>query len=185
MVRIEEESRNGEKNPSQEGFESFYKSHYNLVLRYLIRRVNSLQDAEDITGKVFLYCYEKWESYDPSKASQATWLFMVVRSKWIDFLRSHRVCTSLDSLDTFLELEDDPIKDAIRVQAIRDELTKALKELPDKQRMAVIMRYFGNYSDEIIAERLDTTIGNVRVIIHRGIKRLSSETSLRQLYAHD
>ena len=162
-------------------YESFYKAYYRMVLGYLRKKTKSLADAEDIAGKVFLYCFEKWETYDPSKASQATWLFMIVRSRWTDFLRTNRVFVDIDELDEILTNGEDQFDNAVRVESIRQELAVSLEGLPENQRKAIIMRYFGEYSDEEIASHLDTTAGNVRVIIHRGLSKLKAGVSFREL----
>lgn len=176
VIRIERDS-----HVSYEKYEAFYEAYYNIVLGYLRKKVNSLADAEDIAGKVFLYCYEKWETYDSSKASQATWLFMIVRSRWTDFLRVNRAFVDIDELDEVLTSGEDQIDNAVRLESIRQELATSLECLPEKQRKAIIMRYFGDYSDEEIANHLNTTTGNVRVIIHRGLNKLKSEASFKEL----
>ena len=164
-----------------EQYETFYEAYYSAVLGYLRKRTKSLADAEDIAGKVFLYCYEKWNTYDPSKASQATWLFMIVRSRWTDFLRRDRSYADIDELDEMLSDGEDQIGNAVRLEAIRRELAEALEKLPENQRKAIIMRYFGDYSDDEIAAYLNTTAGNVRVIIYRGLSKLKSEVSFQEL----
>lgn len=164
-----------------ETYESFYKAYYRIVLGYLRKKTNSLADAEDIAGKVFLYCFEKWETYDPAKASQATWLFMIVRSRWTDFLRTSRSFIDIDELDEMLTNGEDQIDNSVRLEAIRNELAASLEKLPENQRKAIIMRYFGEYSDEEIAHHLNTTAGNVRVIIHRGLSKLKTEASFGDL----
>ena len=167
--------------PVYDTFEAFYEGYYRIVLGYLTKKAASVADAEDIAGKVFLYCYEKWETYDPKKASQSTWLFMVVRSRWIDFLRKKQEHVDIQELDEVLTDHEDHIDNAMRLDAIRQELAAALEKLPENQRKAIIMRYFGNYSDEEIAACLKTTSGNVRVIIHRGLNKLKAEASFRDL----
>ncbi len=162
-------------------YESFYATYYKIVLGYLRKKVNTLEDAEDIAGKVFLYCFEKWETYDSSKASQATWLFMIVRSRWTDFLRTNRSFVDIDELDEILTNGEDQIENAVRLESIRQELAISLETLPENQRKAIIMRYFGEYSDEEIANHMSTTAGNVRVLIHRGLSRLKSRASFREL----
>lgn len=168
-------------HPFYKDYESFYRAYYGLVLGYLKNRTNLCADAEDVTAKVFLYCYEKWESYDSRKASQQTWLFMIVRSRWIDFLRSNKSHDDIDELDEYLILDNDPLDNAIRIQAIRQELAEALKRLPENQRTAIIMRYFGDYSDGEIARRLNTSEGNIRVLIHRGISKLKLDKAIAEL----
>lgn len=165
-----------------EEYEAFYEAYYSIVLGYLRKKVNSLADAEDITGKVFLYCYEKWETYDPSRASQSTWLFMIVRSRWTDFLRVNKAFVDIDELDEMLTNGEDQIENAVRLESIRQELSRSLNQLQESQRKAIIMRYFGEYSDEEIAKRLNTTAGNIRVIIHRGLSRLRLEAEFNELF---
>ena len=166
---------------NHDGFESFYEAYYGIVLGYLKNKLNSFADAEDITGKVFLYCYEKWDTYDPEKASQATWLFIIVRSRCTDYLRRNRSYADINKLDDILAEEEDLAEQAVRLEAIRQELAVKLKELPENQRDAIIMRFFGDCSDDEIAERLHTTTGNVRVLIHRGINALKAGESFKEL----
>lgn len=153
-------------------FESFYKTYYPVVLGYLCKKTGSISDAEDIAGKVFLYCFEKWDEYDPQKASQKTWLFLIVRSRWIDSIRRKRDSVNIDLIEAVLPEKSDSIENALKLEALRQELAEALGQLPEKQRDAVILRYFGNYEDTDIAAHLGTTPGNVRVMIHRGLEKL-------------
>ena len=162
-------------------YESFYNAYYSKVLGYIVNKITSFADAEDITGNVFLYCYEKWNEYDPQKASQASWVFMIARSRLVDYFRLKKPCVNIDDMEETLSVDDDPMENAVRLQTIRQELANALKTLPDNQRTAIIMRYFGDYSDTEIAEHLDTTGGNVRVIIHRGINRLKQVKAIAEL----
>ena len=159
-------------------FEAFYAAYHPIVLGYLRKKTSSFADAEDVAGKVFLYCYEKWDTYDPSKASQSTWIFLIVRSKWIDFLRKKRPHANIDELDQMLSNGENPIENAERLDAIRQELAVMLSALPENQRKAIVLRYFCNHSDDEIASHLFTTAGNIRVLIHRGLKKLQSGLSL-------
>lgn len=167
-------------HPLYDSFESFYRAYNSVVLGYLNKRMNSPSDAEDIASKVFLYCYEKWETYDSKKATQQTWLFMIVRSRLVDYLRLRKSNVDIDKLDEYLTTTDDPIDNAVKLTAIRQELAEALKNLPDNQRTAIIMRYFGEYSDKEIADHLKTTPGNIRVLIHRGISRLKTNKAIAE-----
>ena len=164
-----------------ETYELFYEAYYGIVVGYLKKRVNSTADAEDIAGKVFLYCFEKWDSYDPAKASQITWLFMIVRSKWTDFLRANKAFVEISELDEMLASEGDPIERSIYIQEIRDEVAVLLEKLPDIQRKAIVLRFIGEFSDNEIAKKLGTTAGNVRVIIHRGLTKIRKEATFQNL----
>lgn len=153
-------------------FEVFYQMHYDMVLNYLRSRCPSREDAEDITSQVFTYCYTHWSEYDPEKASPKTWLFMIARSRWIDFGRKRREFVDIDEMSNVLTDDADPMDRAMRLQAIRQELAAALKILPEQQQKAVVLRFFSDCDDAMIARRLGTTQGNVRVMISRALKRM-------------
>lgn len=91
-----------------------------------------MADAEDIAGKVFLYCYEKWETYDPVKASQSTWLFKIVWSRWTDFLRVNRAFEDIDETDGILKNGEDQIESAVRLESIRHEFSHFFPQITGK-----------------------------------------------------
>ncbi|MEO6701621.1 MAG: sigma-70 family RNA polymerase sigma factor, partial [Jatrophihabitantaceae bacterium] len=51
----------------------------------------------------------------------------------------------------------------------RDLLRRALAELPDRQRVALVLRYFHDYPDQQIADAMDCRIGTVRSLISRAL----------------
>lgn len=106
-------------------------------------------------------------------ASRKSWLFMVVQSRWKNYCRDRRSTQNLDDFIDFLPDENDVISAATNLMAAREELAKALKQLPENQRNVVIMRYFGQMSNEKIAMKLGTSEGNVRVLLSRGVKKLA------------
>lgn len=166
----------------QEEFESFYKQYYQIVLGYLVKKTSRSDDAEDLAGKVFLYCFENWSSYDENKASRKTWLFLIVRSRWIDYLRRRREMTNLDEIAELAGSDDSLMDRALQLETLRGELAEALEKIPESQRKAIVMRFFGQIEDREIARRLQTTENNVRVLIHRGLIRLRSVPSLQALF---
>jgi RNA polymerase sigma-70 factor (sigma-E family) len=63
--------------------------------------------------------------------------------------------------------------------ADRDQLRHALASLPVRQRAAVVLRYFHDYSDQQCAEALDCRIGTVRSLISRALASLRGDPSWR------
>ena len=53
-------------------FEQLYEQYYKPILRYIVKRISSYQDAEDIAANVFVTAYRNYEGFDPTKASAAT-----------------------------------------------------------------------------------------------------------------
>ena len=111
-------------------YEEFYSAYYQGILRYLTPKMANRQDAEDLTSQCFIYCYEHWGDYKPDLASRKSWLFMVVQSRWKNYCRDRRSTQNLDDFIDFLPDEHDVIAATTDLMAAREELAKALKQLP-------------------------------------------------------
>ena len=159
-----------------EEYEAFYERYHPKVVNYLTRKCATRQDAEDLAHEAFLYCYRHWEDYNPEKASRKTWLFLIVRSRWKNYLRDHKAIASLDDFESIIP-DMDILEQTIWLQAVRTELADLLEELPEKQREAIVLRYFAQWTDEEIARWQMTSKGNIRVMIHRGIQHMNKSFS--------
>ena len=84
--------------------------------------------------------------------------------------------TSLDEFEEIIPAAD-VLEQTIWLQAIRTELADLLEALPEKQRDAIILRYFAQWTDDEIAKWYTTSKGNVRVMIHRGIQFMNKNFS--------
>lgn len=153
-------------------FDAFYTQYYPIVVRYLIKRCTNRFDAEDLANTVFTYCFQHWDSYDATKASIQSWLFMIVRSRWKNYCRDKKISVDIQKIENTLFSDPDPLEQAIRLDSLRQTVAAALNAISLQQRDAIIMRFFQNLSNDEIAERMQITEGNVRVLIHRGLKSL-------------
>ena len=161
------------KNEVVKDYSVFYDKYYLRVVQYLYGRIGNHHDAEDLASQVFLYCYQNWERYDSEKASQQSWLYMIVRSRWKNYCRDRRQYSdNIDDYSGLLSEEKDFAEEAAKLDAYRRLLYEAIQMLTEQQRSVVVLRYLNELSDKEIAERLCITKTNVRVISHRALKRL-------------
>ena len=72
----------------------------------------------------------------------------------------------------FTPSEDAPLEQAIEMEQERSVLTKALEQLPQKQREIVISKYFLEKSTDEIAQKLGMTPVNVRVQLYRALQKM-------------
>ena len=156
-------------------FEDFYRENYRKVLMYLCKHGMRTDDAADMTHDIFVYCWNKWDSYDPSKSAPGTWLFMIVRCRFKNYLRGRRESVDIDELSGVLADENATDMDrAMYLTQLREELAVALEQLPEVPRQIVILRYFKNLSWEETALRVGVSQGNARVILSRTLKKLEA-----------
>ena len=77
-------------------FESFYTKYYDRVYWYIFKRVNHIEESQDLTADIFCACYKYFDSYDPEKSSVGTWLYVIVNNKLKNYYRAKKSDISLD-----------------------------------------------------------------------------------------
>ena len=154
-------------------FEQLYEQYYTPILRYIVKRISSYQDAEDIAANVFVTAYRNYEGFDPTKASAATWLYMICSSRLKNYYRDKKENVSLDDEENPVDVSSgELIEDAVLMEERSRMLHDAISKFPERQQQAVRMKYFRNMSAADIAAELGTTAGNVRVILNRSMDKL-------------
>ena len=153
-------------------FEEFYNKYYLNACIYATRKTGNSHDGEELACAVFLYCYQHFSDYDPSKASIGTWLYVILNSRIKNYYRDHKQHVPLDSLGDTLSEQEDPLQRAEEVEANRNRIAKALKALPETQRAIVIYRYFQDKSTQETAEIVGISEGNVRTQLSRALSKM-------------
>ncbi len=171
----------GSREDSGMDYTAFYNTYYDRIVRFLAARCSSYQDAEDLASEAFLYCLNHWNDYDATKAARSTWLYMIVQSRWKNYCLRHKSYQPLEEMEELLP-DTTELERSVQVQELRDKLAEALEQLPDNQKRAIIFRFFADCSDEEIARRIGVSQGNVRVLIHRGLRKLEKECAGLQAY---
>ena len=172
-------------SPSEGGillpFEQVYERYYFDVFRFVHKHINNRQEAEDLTGDVFLYCYKNYVRYDPSKSSISTWLFLVVKSRLKTYYRDKKTHLDISDFEDWLLTDGDDLSKSVYLDQLRSFLTEQIKLLPDRQQQAIILRFFYEKDFEEIANLLNTTAGNVRVMLTRAVAKLRQNLSDSEL----
>jgi RNA polymerase sigma-70 factor (ECF subfamily) len=152
--------------------EIYQKPVYNLCYRML----GNAGDAEDAAQEAFLRAYKNLDRYDP-KRSFPTWLLSIASHHCIDQLRKRRFTGfSMDDEDYAWLEPPDPgpsPEHAASMREKQEQIQSMLGNLNPKDKSAVIMRYWYNYSYEEIAEALSLTVSAVKSRLHRSRKDLA------------
>ena len=156
----------------QRAFQEYYEKYYDKVLGYILKKVINVQQAEDMTMDVFTVCWEKFDSFDPEKASFQTWLFVIVNNKLKNYYRDRKEYDELDESIGDPGKYQDEIVDAMQLTYLREKLADALEELSETHRRIIIYRYFQDMNSNEIADILGITPGNVRIQLKRAIDKI-------------
>lgn len=150
---------------NEAAFSCLYSRYEARVYGFLRKRVLDPHAANDLFQAAFLKLHRSKNQFNTSFLF-APWLFAVVRTTLLDWQREQK--GKINST----EFKDDL---AIQTESQRASIARAdLSGLPDPQRSAVEMRYFDELSFEEIAMQLETTSGNARQLVSRGLKSLKA-----------
>ncbi len=148
--------------------ERYQKPVYNLCYRLL----GNHGDAEDASQEAFMKAYRGLKKYDP-KRPFISWLLAIAYNQSVDQLRKRRV--PLVGLEAAYDRSDRQVLSpelAAEMQSESDALQRALSTLNVKDRAAVVLRYWYDYSYDEIAQTLSLTTGAVKSRLHRARREL-------------
>ena len=161
------------------------KRHEKLVYRIAFNYAKNSECAMDITQNVFLKAHRNLNSWSGSGPFKA-WLIRIAYNESISWFRQQKV----ERLSEELTQANEPVLRAVQIDEVaRSEyhniLLSGLQKLNSKQRMAVVLRYFEDFSLREIASVLDSSEGAVKSILFRSLEKLRNTTTFkrRQDYA--
>ncbi|MGH8860813.1 MAG: SigE family RNA polymerase sigma factor [Jatrophihabitantaceae bacterium] len=123
--------------------------------------------AEELVQDTLVRLYPKWQLVEAAEVPLA----YVRRSLANGFVNHTRRASRREFAVEFLPEEADAVDDTGRL-ADRDELWGLLRTLPERQRTALVLRYFHDLPDEEIGAALGCREGTVRSLISRGLAAL-------------
>ncbi|MEJ7793205.1 MAG: sigma-70 family RNA polymerase sigma factor [Gaiellaceae bacterium] len=140
---------------------------YGLAFRVL--RDESL--AEDAVQEAFLGLWRTAGSFVPERAKASTWLLTLVHRRAVDLVRREQRRRS-DPLEDAPEPTTDSAEDDAWLRLERERVQGALAQLPDQQREAIELAYYGGYTQSELADRLGQPLGTIKSRMFSGLARL-------------
>ena len=148
--------------------------------------VGDEQLAQDVVQEVFLAIWRGAAIYDGSRGSLSTWLFALTHHKSVDAVRRSQRHSGRRAPEETLNSEADPTP-AVDEQAMasvrRDQVRAALADLPEPQRKALMLAYFGGYSQSEIAVLTGIPLGTVKTRTLAAMRRLRLVLAEAHLHA--
>ena len=159
---------------SVDAFVELYDRYSTRAFRVARSICRDYGTAEDAVQEAFVSIFKTRASYRSQRGTVAAWLMMVVRSRAIDVSRvqakhSGRRATD-DALAAVPAAGDVADETGARIDA--SGVRAALAALPDTQREAITLAYYGGLTHTEIAERLGLPFGTVKGRIRLGMDKL-------------
>ncbi len=155
--------------------ESVYEEYFSQVYNYVFYKLLNRENTEDIVSQVFMKVLRNLHLFDPEKASMKTWLFRITDHTLIDHYRKTRPTSSIDDeeagFENTLSVDFEDEYNRI-VNPKRRMVFKALKDLPERDRMFIYYKYFLNITNREIAKRLQMNENTVAAVMARARNKL-------------
>lgn len=158
-----------------QALEVLFRRYGGACLGLCRRIVADEQYAQDVVQEVFLTLWRDAGRFDPSRGSFSSWLLSVTHHKAVDLVRREENVRKRRASAELLDVRED---DAPRVDEQvwsgwrRERLRAALRTLPDPQREALALAYYGGHTQREIAGLTGTPLGTVKTRMLAGMRTL-------------
>ena len=168
--------RAGDRSAVDDLYERFRRPAFALARRVLADDVL----AEDVLQDAFLSVWRDPGAYDGTRGSFASWFLAMVHHKAVDSVRREesqrrRQSRAEDELNLAAPTATADVEDDVWGRVVADRVRSALGNLPDAQREALTLAYYGGYTQREVAALTDAPLGTVKTRMLAGMRRLKTE----------
>jgi len=171
-------------------FERAYDEHSRSVYAAAYRVLGNSAQAQDVVQDVFLRIWRRPRTFDAGRGELGSYLRMMARSRALDLWREGQAAGRASDRMKIAVAQAEPREEAERPdgQVERSEqgavVRAAVRKLPDAQREAVVMAYWGGLTADEISRRIEVPLGTAKSRIRLGLEKLRSEAGAGFSPAH-
>ena len=156
-----------EQSALAELYDRYGRTAYGLALRVL--RDQAL--AEDAVQEAFLTIWRTASRFMPERGKASTWILTLVHRRAVDAVRREQRRRA-DTLEEAAEPAVGGAEEDAFLHLQRERVQSALRRLPDAQREALELAYYGGFSQSELAERLGQPLGTIKSRMFGGLSRM-------------
>jgi RNA polymerase sigma-70 factor (ECF subfamily) len=156
-----------EESALAELYDRYGRAAYGLAVRV----VRDPALAEDAVQEAFLALWRTAARFVPERSKASTWILTLVHRRAVDAVRREQRRRA-DTLENAPEPSVGGVDEDAWLRLQRERVQEALRSLPDAQREALELAYYGGFSQSELAERLGQPLGTVKSRMFAGLSRL-------------
>jgi RNA polymerase sigma factor (sigma-70 family) len=152
-------------------YDRYGRAAYSLARRILTEETL----AQDVVQEAFLSLWRDARRFDAGRGTVATYLLSMTHHRAVDVVRREENLRRWRASDEGLELEPDPkgrVEDEVEASERRAQVRAALGGLPAAQREALLLAYFGGYTQREVAALVGVPLGTVKTRMAAGMRKL-------------
>jgi RNA polymerase sigma factor (sigma-70 family) len=156
-----------------------YDRYHIAVFAVAYRVINDRTLAEDVVQDVFISLWKNPAAYRPERGSVGTWLMAAAHNKAVDLVRheeSHRRRRMEVAARAEQQLREEkvsePVEDMASERWQAERVRDALARLPEQQREAMVLAYYGGFTQREVAAITNVPIGTVKTRMLAAMRKL-------------
>ena len=168
---------------NQTAYKLLVKRYRNGLYNMVYQMIKNREEAEDLVQETFMKAFNSLDSYNDNYAF-STWLYKIAFNHCIDAIRKKKLRTL--PLDKPIQLQAGEVHHQIRDESHSPEkvllfaekrtlIQKSIKSLPERYRIAIVLRHQEERSYEEISEILKIPLGTVKARIFRAREMLKKK----------
>jgi RNA polymerase sigma-70 factor (ECF subfamily) len=168
----------------QSAFSTLYDRLSGPLYSLAVKMLGDVAEAQDALQDVFLQIWSRAGTYDPEQSSVFSWAALLTRSRVIDRLRARDrrlrvvVGSTADENKVAQAINASTVESAADTANKKDEaahVRSLLNQLPEDQRQAIELAFFGHLTHHEISAQLGQPLGTVKARIRRGLLKLREQ----------
>ncbi|MCL6509876.1 MAG: sigma-70 family RNA polymerase sigma factor [Anaerolineae bacterium] len=162
----------------REAFGLLYERHVAAIYRYVFYRVGNVEDAEDLTARVFARALKHIHNYNDRGVPFTAWLYRIAHNVVANFHRdnSRRPSVPLEEADAFRPpaAHDDHADHDQRIDGERDRarLLQAIRMLPAERQHLIVLKFVEQLQNAEIGQIMNRSEGAIKSLYHRTLLQL-------------
>jgi RNA polymerase sigma-70 factor (ECF subfamily) len=160
----------------QDALAEAYRRHAGAVFALAKRLLLDAALAEEVVQEVFLRIWNQPEKFDPERGTLRSYLLAQCHGRSVDLLRSETSRRQREERDASRTAEKGyDLEHEVVDLTVAERVKEALERLPEGERAAITLAYFGGHTYREVADLLDEPEGTVKSRIRAGLRRLRTD----------
>ena len=153
-------------------FGRLYERYMDQIYQYVYYRVSDRDEAEDLTGTIFMKAWEALPRFRSRGATFRAWLYRIAHNAVIDRHRTRKAVVPLEQAHDWPDVEANSPEAALEEAQESARLAAALSQLSPRLREVILHRFVNGLSHVETAQVMGLRKGHVRVLQHRALGKM-------------
>jgi RNA polymerase sigma-70 factor, ECF subfamily len=150
-----------------------YRRHAGAILGLAMRVLGDLRLSEEVVQEVFLGLWKAPDRFDPDRGSLRSYLLAQTHGKSVDLVRAEVSRRGREEREARLRAEAGyDLEREVLDLTMADRVRRTMAELPEPERRAIELAYFGGQTYREVAVTLGEPEGTIKTRIRTGLKRM-------------